>query len=171
MRRFWFLILALAVTGCASTPLAVGDAPRVASPPGASTAGSTLDPSTLNPAVTQATIHATICVAGYTKTIRPPSSYTTRLKRAQIKAYGFVDTDLTHYEEDHVVSLELGGAPSAAINLFPEAHPGSFADDKLENALNDQVCGGAISLADAQARITAAKVVHGYRPDVSASAA
>jgi len=43
----------------------------------------------LNPAVTQATIAATICVAGYTATIRPPTSVTNRIKAHQIAAYGY----------------------------------------------------------------------------------
>jgi len=30
-------------------------------------------PGALNPSVTQANIHSTICVRGYTKTIRPPA--------------------------------------------------------------------------------------------------
>ena len=34
----------------------------------------------LNPVVTQETIQATICVPGWTKTIRPPVSYTSRVK-------------------------------------------------------------------------------------------
>src|SRR5438270_13269006 len=38
-------------------------------------------PGALNPAVTQATIHQTICVSGYTKTIRPSVPEATRLKR------------------------------------------------------------------------------------------
>src|SRR5689334_838052 len=45
----------------------------------------------LNPAVTQATIHATICVSGWTATVRPPSSYTSELKVEQLAAFGFAD--------------------------------------------------------------------------------
>jgi len=58
----------------------------------------------LNPAVTQQTIGSTICVSGYTKTIRPPPSYTTSLKVAQIASYGDSDTNTANYEEDHVES-------------------------------------------------------------------
>lgn len=42
-------------------------------------------PGVTNPEVTQNTIHQTICVPGWTATIRPPSSYTTNLNRDQIK--------------------------------------------------------------------------------------
>src|SRR6266542_3816982 len=61
--------------------------------------------------VTQATIASTICVKGWTKTIRPPASYTTALKKQQLAAWNYVDQNPRHYEEDHLVSLELGGAP------------------------------------------------------------
>jgi len=50
-------------------------------------------PGTANPDATQATIGSTICRAGYTATIRPPASYTDALKRQQIVAYGYPDTD------------------------------------------------------------------------------
>src|SRR5438045_2342486 len=40
--------------------------------------------------VTQATISSTICVRGWTATIRPPASYTNALKRAQLAT----DTEL-----------------------------------------------------------------------------
>jgi len=38
----------------------------------------------LNPAVTQSTIDQTICVSGWTATVRPPESNTESLKRKQI---------------------------------------------------------------------------------------
>jgi hypothetical protein len=72
----------------------------------------TLTPGAINSGVTQANIKSTICVRGYTKTIRPPARYTTALKRQQIKQYGFSDKKLSDYEEDHLVSLELGGHPT-----------------------------------------------------------
>jgi len=79
-------------------------------------------PGAVNPAVSQANIGRTICVSGWTATIRPPSSFTTRLKVAQLTS-GYTykgDTSSRDYEEDHLISLELGGAPSAEANLWPE---------------------------------------------------
>src|SRR5436305_1090095 len=75
-----------------------------------------LTPGAVNPSVTQATIGATICRTGYTKTIRPSSSYTTALKRAQLASgYAFHgDVNTSDYEEDHLISLELGGSPASA---------------------------------------------------------
>ncbi len=118
-------------------------------------------PGALNPAVTQATIHSTICVRGWTATIRPPASYTTALKIRQLATYGYKDRTLSHYEEDHLVSLELGGNPRSASNLWPEPHDvlvggmdvGSYAKDDFENYLRSRVCAGRMTLALAQRRI------------------
>ena len=60
--------------------------------------------------VTQATISKTVCVRGWTATIRPPTSYTNALKRAQLAEWHYADQNPSHYEEDHLISLELGGA-------------------------------------------------------------
>ena len=46
----------------------------------------------LNPAVTPATIGSTICVSGWTATVRPPESYTEDLKRSQIRTEGLPGT-------------------------------------------------------------------------------
>ncbi len=98
-----------------------------------------LTPGATNPAVTQADIHETICVPGYTRTIRPAERYTERLKRAGIRRYGYGDRRLRDYEEDHLISLELGGSPDSPRNLWPEPHHvvgawGSYTKDRLETA-------------------------------------
>jgi hypothetical protein len=107
---------------------------------------STITYCALNPSVTQATIGTTICVSGWTATIRPPSSYTSALKGQQIAAEHLADTNPGDYEEDHRVPLELGGAPSDPFNLAPELHPGSFAKDSAENAAKADVCAGRATL-------------------------
>lgn len=127
----------------------------------------TLTPGALNPHVTQATIHQTICVHGWTATVRPPVSYTNRLKREQIAQYGYTDTNMRDYEEDHDISLELGGSPTNPKNLWPEPHHvaghlGSRTKDTLENHLKRMVCSGNLSLAKAQHMI-ATNWVAAYR--------
>jgi len=117
-----------------------------------------LTPGATNPAVTQANIDQTICVRGYTRTIRPPENYTERLKRKQIREYGYSDHHLGAYEEDHLISLEIGGSPTSPQNLWPEPHNiqggwGSYTKDQLENRLNHMVCRGEISLVEAQSLI------------------
>jgi Excalibur calcium-binding domain len=97
----------------------------------------------------QATIDQTICVSGWTKTVRPSESVTEPEKRASMAAYG--DSGSIHdYEYDHLVSLELGGALNDARNLWPEPGASPNPKDAIENALHRMVCGGQMKLARAQ---------------------
>ncbi|NKQ56705.1 hypothetical protein HFP15_27910 [Amycolatopsis sp. K13G38] len=107
-------------------------------------------PGVTNPAVTQTDLQSTVCKSGWTKTIRPPASYTDGLKRQGIAAYGDTDTKPGDYEEDHLISLELGGAPSDPGNLWPEPGASPNAKDKVENALHKAMCDGKVTLAAAQ---------------------
>jgi hypothetical protein len=77
-------------------------------------------PGAADPRVTQDNLQTTICVSGYTTRVRPSTSYTNALKRTQITEYGYTDTNLADYEEDHLIPLELGGHPSDPRNLWPE---------------------------------------------------
>lgn len=116
-----------------------------------------ITPGATNPAVTQATIQSTICVSGWTATVRPPVSFTEPLKIQQIAEYHFADTSVSDYEEDHFISLEIGGAPSDPRNLWPEHYAtpdGARQKDVVENYLHRQVCAGAMTLAAAQHAIT-----------------
>lgn len=110
-------------------------------------------------AVTQRTINKTICVKGWTNTVRPPVSTTESEKRKAIKQYGYAyGVSLSYYEYDHLIPLELGGAPNDLRNLFPEPHTvmnngraeGSFVKDGVENHLHSLVCKGEMTLAAAR---------------------
>ena len=116
----------------------------------------TRTPGVLNPDVTQANIDTTVCVHGWTKTIRPPTSYTNDLKRKQMREYG-VGGALDDYQEDHLISLELGGHPTDPRNLWPEPYPRASQVDTTENDLNQQVCNGSLTLAEAQIKESALK--------------
>jgi hypothetical protein len=120
----------------------------------------TLTPGALNPDVTQATIADTICTKGWTKTIRPPSGYTTELKRKQMRDYLRTGA-LSDFQEDHLISLELGGHPTDPRNLWPEPYPRAAEVDQEENRLNDLICSGQISLAEGQRRESAMKHTEG----------
>jgi hypothetical protein len=113
-------------------------------------------PGVLNPDVKQATIASTICVRGWTKTIRPPTSYTNELKLKQMREYA-VGGSRSDYQEDHLISLELGGHPTDPRNLWPEPYPRAFEVDAIENDLNARVCSGELSLEDAQLKESAIK--------------
>ena len=119
-------------------------APRVVASP-------TLTPGVLNPDVTQATIGQTICVTGWTRTVRPPASYTGELKLEQMREYGLGGSP-SAYQEDHLISLELGGHPTDRRNLWPEPRPRADEVDRVENELNRRVCAGEITLAEGQRR-------------------
>ena len=90
----------------------------------------TLTPGALNPQVRQVTITNTICKRGWTRTIRPPVSYTNALKRRQMILYRETGSP-SNYEEDHFIPLELGGAPSNPKNLWPEPRSQSSRSDPV----------------------------------------
>jgi len=116
-----------------------------------------LTPGVINPNVTQANIYETICKTGWTKTIRPPASYTNRLKLKQMQEQNLPGNP-KDYEEDHLISLELGGNPTNPKNLWPElwysdSGWGAHKKDVIETYLKRKVCSkksDQIALADAQ---------------------
>ena len=111
-----------------------------------------LSPGVADPAVTQANIHSTICVSGYTATVRNVSTST---KDKVYAEYGITSHAPGSYEVDHLISLELGGSNDIR-NLWPEPYTGDDnARDKdvMENRLHDEVCAGTITLAQGQDEI------------------
>jgi hypothetical protein len=140
------LVASVAVSSAGATRIVVAD-PQ-------------LTPGTRNPAVTQATISRTICVKNWTATIRPPSSWTTALKIRQMRAY-HLHGDPANYEEDHLISLELGGAPKDERNLWPEPQPRAGDVDRIETSLKRAVCDGTMKLRAAQREIVRLKQTQG----------
>jgi hypothetical protein len=70
--------------------------------------------------VSQATIDRTICVSGWTATVRPPESYTEQIKRLEagsggvvayegvtysVHGFNLADPTISHYELDHLLSV------------------------------------------------------------------
>lgn len=112
-----------------------------------------ITPGAIDPAVTQANIGTTVCVVGYTKTVRPPVSYTNSLKYQQLRGsysrYGSTNSKL--FEEDHLIPLTLGGAPRDPKNLWPEPWESARKKDTLELKLHLMVCAGQVTLAKARA--------------------
>lgn len=90
-----------------------------------------------------------ICRRGYSRSVRPPESYTEPLKLRQMRAYGLSGRP-SAYEEDHLVPLSIGGAPTDPVNLWPEPRRGSYnADEKdhLETWVARMACARQIPLA------------------------
>ena len=160
VKRFVALVVGAAVVVAGAVPVAA-----LGRDPGLPNPGRT--PGAINARVTQATIHSTICVSGYTRTIRPPESYTQRLKYSQLDGgYNLNgDTRARDYEEDHLIPLEVGGSPASVKNLWPEPRHtvwGASRKDALENAMHRLVCAGQVSLVTAQ-RVFATNWIAGYR--------
>jgi hypothetical protein len=112
-------------------------------------------PGATNPDVKQSTIDSTICVSGYASSIRPSVDYTEPLKFKLMDVYGYADSP-SNYELDHLIPIEIGGAPSDVRNLWPEPHYtslNSYDKDRFENYLHDQVCSGKMDLGTAQNEI------------------
>ena len=139
-------------------------------------------PGQVDPRVTQATIGETICSAGWTDRARPSEAATEALKRRGLAAYGYyAGRHLGGYEEDHLIPLELGGAPVGTTssggtrNLWPErdypgVSPSSFylnPKDHLEDRLRALVCAGRMTLANAR-RLVATDWVSAYQRYVKA---
>lgn len=123
-----------------------------------------ITPGAIDPAVTQSNIATTVCIVGYTKTVRPPVAYTNSLKRAQLSGsysrYGSTNTKL--FEEDHLIPLTLGGAPRDPKNLWPEPWDMARKKDTLELKMHLMVCAGQITLAKARS-IFATNWYQGYQ--------
>lgn len=109
-------------------------------------------PGAYDPAVTQANIAQTICVKGYTATVRPPEAVSEPVKKRLMTDYGLAGKSLRGYELDHLVPLELGGANSLT-NLWPEFGSSPNPKDTVENKLHAEVCAGTVSLTEAQQKI------------------
>jgi hypothetical protein len=151
--RLIALLLSILVAGCAAAGSAATDSScharghgRFALPDRDCT------PGVAEPAVTQSNIASTICRAGYTKKVRPPSSVTAPEKRASMKAYGDTGSPRA-YEYDHLISLELGGEANDTRNLWPEPGRSPNPKDRLENRLHRMVCDGTLTLRAAQRQI------------------
>ncbi|HLY82667.1 MAG TPA: hypothetical protein VKQ71_06765 [Acidimicrobiales bacterium] len=144
--------------GQAATPSS--DTTQATAPRGVMLPDPRLTPGATDPRVTQANIAQTICVSGYTATVRPPESVTAAIKANAMIAYGIRDMP-GNYELDHLVALELGGAPADTRNLWPEPWEnrgarraarggGAETKDRVENAAHLAVCSGRLPLAVAQ---------------------
>lgn len=110
--------------------------------------------------VSQTTIRKTICNSSWTRTIRPPVGFTNALKLKQMPLYG-EEGSPAQYEEDHLIPLELGGAPRNPKNLWPEPLGQAKKSNSLETKLRRQVCEGAMKLGSARVAIRRFKFSHG----------
>jgi len=129
-------------------------------------------PGARNPRVTQANLKTTICRSGYSSDIRPPVDVTGREKAANVRSYGYTGSTTTG-EYDHLISLQLGGDPNDARNLWVEPNDRAGATstnnskDTVENAAHDAICSGRLTLEEVQVGIAANWVTLGRRLGIS----
>lgn len=74
---------------------------------------------------------------------RPTTTYTNHLKLRQLATGNYEDRIASDYEEDHLISLEIGGDDSAQENLWPEHWTGKWGahvKDLLEGELGRRIC-------------------------------
>jgi hypothetical protein len=114
----------------------------------------------LTPGAILTTSAATVCVSGYSSSVRDvPDS----LKEQAYARYHVVHVPYAH-EVDHLISLELGGS-NDITNLWPEPYAGRWGartKDVLENAMHSLVCSGDLELRRAQ-RMEATDWVAAYK--------
>jgi hypothetical protein len=182
-RRRWWLAAAIAlgvvlVAALAFTMIRRGNAPHaptaIAQASAAEAPLATSDPTShtlvgelpnadLTPGAIASSDVSTICRPGYATHVRPKGSEWNRLKDEAYDRYGLArghrssidDRGVRHaaYEVDHLIPLELGGAPADMRNLWPEAIDSARQKDKVENDLHSLVCSGRMSLGRAQESI------------------
>lgn len=118
-------------------------------------------PGARNPAVRQSTLGTTVCDSGYSSRIRPPASYTSKLKVRQLREWNYADQDPRAYQEDHFLSLSIGGSPRSTRNLWPEPWAQARLADRMEWKWHRDLCSGKLTLRQAQKAETTWKRTHG----------
>jgi hypothetical protein len=122
----------------------------------------------LNPLVSKETIQQTICVRGWTKTVRPPVSYTNPLKQRMMAESGVPPEGEGSIKLDHKIPLALGGSPESVQNLILQPDDEAKDKDRVEVCLARAVCAGRVTLTEAQRSIwenwrSAGRLCSGYR--------
>jgi hypothetical protein len=108
---------------------------------------------TLTPGAVFEVTAAEVCQRGYARSVRHVDGKT---KAMVYLEYGIRRHERGAYEIDHLISIELGGSNDIR-NLWPESFDtqpwNAHVKDKLEDRLHKLVCGGILSLGEAQAAI------------------
>lgn len=115
-----------------------------------------ITPGATDPEVTEANIKESICKVTHftwTEGHTPPASFLEPIEKDLVQKYGYEDTNLKHYQLDHLIPLSLGGHPTDAKNMWPQVLLAKWSarrKDYLEEIMHDKVCKGEVSLKDAQ---------------------
>lgn len=151
LRQLLIIGLLGLVSACGSPPTL----PKSPSP-AALTSLQTLPEEALNADVRQDTIQQTICVAGYTASVRPSTTYTNGVKLRLLREEALPASAANEFELDHRIPLALGGHPRSLKNLMLQpwdGKDGAKVKDRLERRLQQLVCSGKLLLDDARRAI------------------
>lgn len=107
----------------------------------------------LNPDVTPETIQQTICRKGYTKTIRPSSTYTNGIKFRLMRGAEIDESLANKYALDHIIALAIGGSPGSLENLQLMTAKENSRKARIEVKLQCLVCTGQVPLDVAQEKM------------------
>lgn len=103
--------------------------------------------------VTQTNIDKTICVPGWTSTIRPPATIARAIKVHMMNSQSIPIDKLSEYQLDHIVPLCLGGDPESLDNLQLQHNDDAKLKDKMERKICCMVCSGQVKLSEARKQI------------------
>jgi hypothetical protein len=96
---------------------------------------------------------AQICTRGYASSVRPRGAVWVHLKAAMYQRYGIASGQHYGHVADHLIPLEIGGAPDDQRNLWPQPYDESHQKDEIENELHVLICDRRMPIDAAQARI------------------
>jgi hypothetical protein len=105
---------------------------------------------TINEKVTQENIMNTICITNYSRTIRPSTNYTNKIKLEKLKMLGLSENEAKYYELDHNIPISSGGNPDDPENLILQPLEEAKLKDRLEVKIHKEICNGNLSLSDGQ---------------------
>lgn len=77
---------------------------------------------------------------------------TPAMHKAIFAEYGIPYTRHAKYEDDHLISLELGGL-NDNTNRWPQPYPDAYSKDSVENLAHRLACSGKIALLYVQRQI------------------
>jgi hypothetical protein len=149
--RLYFVALCAMLTACGTSPSQV----EVVTPV-ASSAYEEVPTEALNPDVHQNTIQQTICVPGYTASVRPSTSFTEGVKGKLLREQSLPPERSKDYELDHRIPLALGGHPRSLKNLalqLWDGPDGAKTKDRLEVKMQKLVCANRLLLDVARKEI------------------
>ena len=111
-----------------------------------STSSFAVDHTVMPKGVVAVTDKSVLCVPGYSSTVRPPVSYTNRLKRIWVgKGH-----NINEYELDHYIPIALGGSPTDPNNLWLQYWASAKRKDVQEALLHRDMCKGIYTPQQAQ---------------------